>query len=811
MITAWPYSADSAAPGSPGINARWTSSAKSGIGTALTAMSQIWFTMSHGILNEIYYRRPDQACTRDLGLIVTDGDGFFSEEKRHAEHRTFCMAHGVPAYQTVNVHPERYRITKCVIADPYRDVLLQQIVFEPLDGQYGRYRVFALLAPHLVNAGAGNTAWLGAYKGVPMLFAQGRGTALAFACTVPWRNASAGFVGHSDGWQILSQHGKLEPCWTRAENGNVALTGEIDFSQSREVTLALGFGVTPEEAAHRVRSSLNYGFENALRDFIAGWRQVLDNVHPLTLPPADDAPDLYRTSVAVMLSHEPYRFAGGIIASLSIPWGFAKGDDDLGGYHLVWPRDLAETAGGLIAAGQRFPARVVVAYLAAVQEADGHWPQNMWLDGTPYWGGVQLDECAFPILVLDMLLREKMLDAADADRFTEMVATAAGFVVRNGPVTRQDRWEEDAGYSPFSLAVTVSALLAAANFLEPRGFPQRTIRHLRETADWINDSIENWTYARGTKFAGESGVDGYYVRIGPVDLIDDRMPPDATTVIKNRPDGATRWPAADIVSPDALALVRFGLRSAHDPRIVNTVAVIDRLLKVDLPQGPVWRRYNQDGYGEHEDGYPFDGTGIGRAWPLLTGERAHYELAAGRADEARRLLGTLEGCACPTGLLPEQVWDADDIPERELFRGRATGSAMPLVWAHAEHAKLVRSLKDGRVFDMPPQTVQRYLVEKVTAPFVVWRFDRRRQTVAGKNLRIEVFDPAMIHWSSDQWQTTHDLNTQDTGLGVYSVDLPTADLAPGSTVLFTFFWRQAHRWEGADFKVEVVAVNEARK
>ena len=364
-------------------------------------MSQIWFTMSHGILNEIYYRRPDQACTRDLGLIVTDGDGFFSEEKRHAEHRTSCMAHGVPAYQTVNVHPERYRITKCVIADPYRDVLLQQIVFEPLDGQHGHYRVFALLAPHLVNAGAGNTAWLGAYKGVPMLFAQGRGTALAFACTVPWRNASAGFVGVSDGWQILSQHGKLEPCWTRAENGNVALTGEIDFSQSREVTLALGFGVTPEEAAHRVRSSLNYGFENALRDFIAGWRQVLDNVHPLTLPPADDAPDLYRTSVAVMLSHEPYRFAGGIIASLSIPWGFAKGDDDLGGYHLVWPRDLAETAGGLIAAGQRFPARVVVAYLAAVQEADGHWPQNMWLDGTPYWGGVQLDECAFPILVLD--------------------------------------------------------------------------------------------------------------------------------------------------------------------------------------------------------------------------------------------------------------------------------------------------------------------------------------------------------------------------------------------------------------------------
>ena len=141
------------------------------------------------------------------------------------------------------------------------------------------------------------------------------------------------------------------------------------------------------------------------------------------------------------------------------------------------------------------------------------------------------------------------------------------------------------------------------------------------------------------------GVDGYYVRIGPLDLVDDTMPPNGVTVIKNRPDGRSQWPAVDIVSPDALALVRFGLRSAHDPRILNTVRVIDHLLKVDLPQGPVWRRYNEDGYGEHEDGRPFDGSGIGRAWPLLTGERAHYELAAGRTDEAQRLLRTLEACA----------------------------------------------------------------------------------------------------------------------------------------------------------------------
>jgi glucoamylase len=228
------------APRSPGIEPRWTSSAKSGVGTALLA------------------------CTRDLGLIVTGEHGFFSEEKRHAEHQIKSLASGIPAYDLVNTHAGHYRITKRIVSDPYRDVVLQRLTFEALSQTGGRYRVYALLAPHLVNAGASNTAWLGEYKGVPMLFAQGRGTALAMACTVPWRNASAGFVGYSDGWQMLSRNGKLDPIWTRAQNGNVALIGEIDFTQADEVTLALGFGQHPEEAAQWSTD---------------GWRTTQDDPH----------------------------------------------------------------------------------------------------------------------------------------------------------------------------------------------------------------------------------------------------------------------------------------------------------------------------------------------------------------------------------------------------------------------------------------------------------------------------------------------------------------------------------------------------
>ena len=174
--------------------------------------------------------------------------------------------------------------------------------------------------------------------------------------------------------------------------------------------------------------------------------------------------------------------------------------------------------------------------------------------------------------------------------------------------------------------------------------------------------------------------------------------------VRNRPNGGETLEAGLLVSPDALAYVRFGLRAPDDPRIPNTVAAIDALLKRDFPAGPYWYRYNDNGYGEHADGVPFDGVGIGRLWPLLTGGRAYYELAAGRPEEAERLLATFEASASTGGLLPEQIWDSEDIPDREQFLGRPSGSAMPLVWAHAEHIKLLRSLRDGGVFDMPPRT-----------------------------------------------------------------------------------------------------------
>ncbi len=791
-------------PGWPGIPARWTSSAKSGVGTSLSHASRVWFTVSHGILNEIYYPRVDQACTRDLGIIITDGQGFFSEEKRHTSSLVTYLAEGVPAYHLTNTCREgRYRIDKEIITDPWRDVVLQQTRFTALQGTVKNYHCYVLLAPHLGNHGAGNTAWVGDYKGVPMFFAERDGNALALACSSPWLRRSVGFVGTSDGWQDIKHHKIMTWEYTRAENGNVSVTGEIDLAASNGMfLLAVGFGSNAVEAGIRALASLYNGFESAKTTYVQEW-QAWQRTLSIMDEGKSNALNLFRVSTAVLRTHEAKNFSGGLIASLSIPWGFSKGDNDLGGYHLAWPRDLVESAGGLLAAGARKDVLRVLSYLQVTQEADGYWPQNMWLNGMPYWSGVQMDETAFPILLVDLARREMALSNGDLVKFWPMVRRAASFLVRNGPVTQQDRWEEDAGYSPFTLAVEIAALLVAADLAETNNEPG-VAAYLRETADTWNANVERWVYVTETELAKRMGVEGYYVRIAPPEKADAASPEAGFVPIKNRPAGQSSEPAVHIISPDTLALVRFGLRAPGDPRVVNTVKVIDALLKVETPYGLAWHRYNDDGYGEHVDGSPFDGTGIGRGWPLLTGERAHYELAAGRRDQAERYLHSLEAFANEGGMLSEQIWDAPDIPEKELFFGRPSGSAMPLVWAHAEYVKLRRSLHDGHVFDTPPQTVQRYQVEKRGSLLDLWRYNHKILTVkSGRTLRIEVLQPAEIHWSIDYWRTTQDQRTRDTGLGVHVADLSTKNLSDGAMILFTIYWPDQNRWEGVNYDVGI--------
>ncbi len=476
-----------------------------------------------------------------------------------------------------------------------------------------------------------------------------------------------------------------------------------------------------------------------------------------------------------------------------------RSDDDQGGYHLVWTRDMVNSAGALMAAGLTGIARRALVYLCVAQRADGGFPQNFWIDGEPYWQGIQLDEVAFPILLAWRLRQVGALDDFDP---SFMVLRAAAYLVRHGPATEQDRWEEVGGYSPATLASNIAALVCAADFARDSG-NLGTARFLLEYADFLETHVERWTVTTAGSLL--TGVPRHYIRILPV-TVDDVAPSEdkdrGELRIANRAPGQRAvFPARDIVDAGFLDLVRYGIRAAGTELMESSLAVVDAVLRVQTPGGPVWRRYNHDGYGQREDGSAFDGWGRGRAWPLLTGERGHYELAAGR--DPGPFLRALEWFATDSGLLAEQVWDAPDLPGAHMFLGRPTGAAMPLMWAHAEYVKLLRSAADGAVWDRLPPVADRYLgARRDVHALEVWKPNRRvRAVAAGTTLRVQVPGTFTLRWSDDDWATAHDTAATDTGLGIGYVDLPTRT---GQRAPLRFTSRRADGgWEGKDHAVAV--------
>ena len=319
-----------------------------------------------------------------------------------------------------------------------------------------------------------------------------------------------------------------------------------------------------------------------------------------------------------------------------------------------------------------------------------------------------------------------------------MIARAAAYLVRHGPVTQQERWEEVSGYSPSTLASNIAALICAACFFRER-HDEATATFLEEYADFLESHVETWTVT--TQGSLVPGISRHYIRILP-ESVDNPQPEEdpnhGVRHIANRPPGAqSSFPAKDIVDAGFLELVRYGIRKPDDSLIVDSLRVVDAVLKVETPFGPCWHRYNNDGYGQKEDGGPFVGWGKGRGWPLLAGERGHYELAAGH--DVKPFIRAMEGFSSATGLLPEQVWDEPDRPNVYMLFGRPTGSAMPLMWAHAEYIKLLRSAADGQVFDLIPEVAERYLSNRNPRHFFeVWKHNRQVRCVKNsQTLRVQ--------------------------------------------------------------------------
>jgi glucoamylase len=687
---------------------------KTAAGTSRSNTSLVWFTIGRGVLNEVFYPRIDSPCIRDACFIVTATDGFFSDEREDTDYTVTWLEDGIPAFRAMTTCKSgRYRFEKTIVTDDRLNAVLQQSRFVALSGDISDYRVFLYVNPHVYGKGLGNTAWVEDFKGKRMLFASRGDLAMAVLATHPFLETSVGFLEKSDALSDLREHGRLTNTYLHAEDGNVALIGEIDLEAGADFTVTYGFGLSAPEAAHHTHGALQTDFEEIRERYVKRWKEWQHSLPALSNDVGGR--DLYRISTAMMHVHAN-KSTPGAVASLSVPWGEHRGDEDLlqGAYHLVWPRDVVNHATGLLAAGDAEQAKDIIAYLRNTQEDDGHWPQNMWLSGSAFWDGIQLDQTGQPILLADLMRQRNALSSAEQKRFWPMVLKAAQFLVQYGPATELDRWEEKGGYNAYTLSTMIAALLAAAEWADTTGESSLAIG-LREVADSWNERIEGWMYVRGTSLAARLGVDGYYARILPKERV---FPPArGDNEVKLLPkendekEEEGELPPEEVVAVDALSLVRFGLRRPDDPRVVNTVRAIDALLMTETERGPIWHRYSGDRFGEHDDGRPFKTTdkGRGRAWPLLIGERAHYELLGGDVEQAKELCRVMAEYATDTGLIAEQVWDADDVPKRQLFRGQPTGSVCPLLWAHGEYVKLRRSIRDGRVFDAPRQTFKRYL------------------------------------------------------------------------------------------------------
>ncbi len=653
------------------------------MGTATSTDSHVWFTLQGGILSEVYYPRLDMADVRSLEFAVSDGKTVWleSENMQHSIERT---DDGALVYrQTSRDAGGRFEISKTYATDPAGETLLIDVTFTGSP----TFALYVLYDPALKNSGVGDTG----YTRNGALVTEKPGMASALLCNSGFQQTTSGFAGTSDGYTDLLLHRRLDWSYVRAENGNVIQSAKVS---GPHFTLALGFGATPPAAIESAKASLQRGFPSVSAQYAAGWNEYVQTLRHVHEPYARE----FRLAAMVLKAHEDKTFRGAMIASMSIPWGFAVKADvaTVGGYHLVWARDLYEIATGLLAAGDRAAAERALNYLLNVQQKpDGSFPQNSWLDGKPYWPALQMDEVSYPMILAWQLGR------TDANTWRNHIRPEAEFVVGHGPITQQERWEEIPGYSPSTIAAEIGGLICAADIARMNGANDDAVRYTK-TADGWAANIEKILVTTTGHLGGPFASQGYYIRM------DNDTDPNDGYRLDVRNGGGT-WDERDIVDAGFLEFVRLGIRRANDPAITRSVQIIDSTIRVETPSGPSFRRYNHDGYGETFFGGPWSGEGIGRLWPIFTGERGEYEIALGH--DASTYLDAMLRFANAGGMIPEQVWDRSEPTTSHFSFGQGTGSATPLAWSMAQFIRLVVCSEEKRIVEQPEVVAKHFLQE----------------------------------------------------------------------------------------------------
>jgi glucoamylase len=767
-----------AAPGSPGAAETWSNAEKVAIGTSYEAydsegrysdasptapISKVWFSLTEDRITEVMWGLIHEAQIREIRFLVAGPEGIL-EPAELGLTIDGAPQPASPAPGLRFVYPQIDRaIQVSTFTDPDEDSLVMKVdMLEPLpDG----YRLYAYLDPALANTGSGDRAravehGMHVFDGDAHLFARLAGDRAA--------EISMGYVGASDGLADIADGVLDAPYGAAEEPGNVAGLIALDFedqpldpgtaavspSLGPGAVLVIGFGVSLDAAKANADRTAAKDVLNLYGTYADQWRAYLDSLEhlPALAEASGDGGRLAYMSAINLKVMEDKTHAGALIASLSNPWGeTASAATAQTGYKAVWPRDFFQVASAFVAMGDEDTARAAYRYLPTVQVTEdtpgnagvtGWFLQKTHVDGEIEWVAIQQDQTAMPIMLGWKLWQDGVIsDDEIAESYREMLKPAADFLVAGGRpsilwntefeaslgYTQQERWEEQEGYSPSTVAAVISGLVTAADLATRFGDPSDAATYLA-AADTLEANLEAWMFTT----SGELGDGAYFIRITR-----NRDPNDKAMLGDN--NGRPGLPEDHIVDGGFLELVRYGVRAPEAPSIQGSLEELDGAhednLRVRYAFGDNltgWRRYGNDGYGEDGAGgtnyHEIDGGNTpgqrGRVWPFFSGERAHYEIAhleflltlypSGHPEieaanwRIEKLVESMEAFANDGLSLPEQVWDNVGPNPFGYKFGEGTNSATPLAWTHAEYIKLLRSVADQAVWDHYSVVADRY-------------------------------------------------------------------------------------------------------
>ena len=812
----------SVAPDAPGALSHFDLARKDCLGTARNTTSKVWFTIANGVLSDVYYPTIDNTNVETLQYIVSDGSTFTDLQTRDTTYTVQLLdthSQALDCQVTTTAKSGKYRIITDYLTDPNQNTVVMNVHFIPLVGALSTYKLYVRYDPSINGNGGGGSGNGGGDTGtidtssghtVPIAFDTvaknnpfNRNYAVpvysALDASTPFIQVSNGFAGQpSDGLVQLDASHTLTSLNTQATNGNLVQTAQANISHGGMFTLALGFGTSQSASVSASEASLATQFSQLQKGYESGW-DTYDS--GLIAPPTHfkGATDNqwhqlvaeYYLSANVVKASEDKTFPGAIVASLASPWGQAisAGDPNnpfFGSYREVFARDVYEAWTGLVLDGDLATASDVVNFLFnKQQQADGSMPRNSLLNGmtAPDSFGTQLDEASYPIIMAFQL------GMTDATLYQNHIKPAANFVIGHGPAFGVERWEEQNGYSPSTIAAEIAGLVAAADIAKVNGDTQSAQLWLGVADDWQR-SVEGWTVTTTGPLASHP----YFIRLSKTG------DPNAA-ISYNVGNGGPTLDQRSVIDAGFLELVRLGLKPSNDLAVTESLPVVDATIETSTASGPGWHRYNGDGYGDGaSDGHPWapTGQGTGHVWPLLTEERGEYDVSSGQASTALTLLTTMQNFASGVGLIPEQDWELPNLAPSPygtdptvasigFQNGHPAGSAAPLTWSAGVYVRLLRDLTTNKLLEQPTDTYNRYVAHQqgqtsltVTSPPNQSSVSGSPVTVTGTSLPGNTIYVAATNTDNNSQTTV--VSTPTNPDGSFSVSLP---VTGGTTVLNT--------------------------